>query len=139
MRVAKIERKIEYFPCIAEIKEVDDAKYQIGGYLNYLNNIDFGKDRTMRGAFRKTLQDSFARKSAQSLDFLWPYLWNHDYNILPPGGIYDADEDKHGMYAWVQLNPEVQLARELYSSLKMKTLSRQSVGYHATEVNWIKG
>src|SRR5260221_521821 len=138
MRVAKIERKIEYLPCISGIKEVDDAKYQIGGYLNYLNNIDFGKDRTMRGAFRKTLQDSFARKSAQSLDFLWPYLWNHDYNILPPGGIYDADEDKKGLYTRTQFNPETQLGRELFASFKAKMLQKQSMGYKAIQVEYVK-
>jgi HK97 family phage prohead protease len=136
--LAKIERKTEYFPCVSEIKEVNDAKYQIGGYLNYLNNIDFGQDRTMPGAFRKTLQDSYSRKAAQDLDYLWPYLWNHDYSIIPPGGIYDADEDKKGLYVRVQFNPEVQLARELFSSYKAKTMSKQSMGYKAMQVDWTK-
>src|SRR6266702_289789 len=138
VRVARIERKTEYFPCISEIKEVNDAKYQIGGYLNYLNNIDFGQDRTMPGAFRKTLQDSYARKTAQGLDFLFPYLWNHSYDILPPGGIYDADEDKKGLYVRVQFNPDIQLARELFSSFKMKTITKQSMGYRAIAVDWVK-
>ncbi len=138
VRVARIERKTEYFPCISEIKEVNDAKYQIGGYLNYLNNIDFGQDRTMPGAFRKTLQDSYARKTAQGLDFLFPYLWNHSYDILPPGGIYDADEDKKGLYVRVQFNPDIQLARELFSSFKMKTMTKQSMGYRAIAVDWVK-
>src|SRR6266581_2122671 len=138
VRVARIERKTEYFPCISEIKEVNDAKFQIGGYLNYLNNIDFGQDRTMPGAFRKTLQDSYARKTAQGLDFLFPYLWNHSYDILPPGGIYDADEDKKGLYVRVQLNPDIQLARELFSSFKMKTMTKQSMGYRAITVEWVK-
>src|SRR5258708_21512115 len=125
MRVAKIERKIEYFPCITEIKEVNDTKYQIGGYANYLNNIDFGDDRTMPGAFRKTLAESYSRKAAQDLDYLWPYLWNHDYSILPPGGIYDADEDKKGLYTRTQFNSETQLGRELFASFKAKTMSKQ--------------
>jgi HK97 family phage prohead protease len=137
-RLAKIERKVEYFPCISEIKEVNDAKYQIGGYLNYLNNIDFGDDRTMPGAFRKTLQDAYARKTQQQLDFLYPYLFNHDYSQLPPGGIYDADEDKKGLYIRVQFNPDIQLARELFSSFKMKTMSKQSMGYKAIQVDWVK-
>ncbi len=136
--LAKIERKVEYFPCLSEIKEVNETKYQIGGYLNYLNNIDFGQDRTMPGAFRKTLQDSFARKAAQNLDFLWPYLWNHSYDTLPPGGIYDADEDRKGLYVRVQFNPDIQLARELFSSFRMKTMSKQSMGYKAIQVDWVK-
>src|SRR6266704_4880291 len=138
VRVARIERKTEYFPCISEIKEVNDAKYQIGGYLNYLNNIDFGQDRTMPGAFRKTLQDSYARKTAQGLDFLFPSLWNHSYDILPPGGIYDADEDRKGLYVRVQFNPDIQLARELYSSFKMKTMCKQSMGYKCIQSEFVK-
>lgn len=137
-RIAKINRPTEYLPCISEIKEVNDAKYQIGGYINFIGNLDFGKDRTMRGAFRKTLSDSYARKSAQELDFLWPYLWNHNYSILPPGGIYDGDEDKKGLYTRVQFNPEIQFARELFSSFKMKTMSKQSMGYKAHQVEWVK-
>lgn len=137
-RVAKIARKTEYFPIICEIKETNDEKYQIGGYLNYIGNIDFGDDRTMKGAFDLTLRDSFARKSAQSLDFLWPYLWNHDYNILPPGGIYDADEDKKGLYTKVQFNPETQLGRELYSSFKIGTMKKQSMGYKTIKYEYVK-
>ena len=137
-RLAKIERKVEYFPCISEIKEVNDTKYQIGGYLNYIGNIDYGDDRTMPGAFHKTLSDSYARKAQQHLDFLFPYLFNHDYSQLPPGGIYDADEDKSGLYVRVQFNPDIQLARELFSSFKMKTMSKQSMGYKCIQSEFVK-
>jgi HK97 family phage prohead protease len=133
------KRKTEYFPIIGgEIKELNDAKGTIGGYLNYINNIDYGDDRTMPGAFRKTLQDSYARKSAQGLDFLWPYLWNHDYSIIPPGGIYDADEDRKGLYTKTQFNLDIQLGRELYASFKMGTMKKQSMGYKAIQVDWVK-
>ncbi len=137
-RLAKVERKVEYFPCISEIKEVNDAKYQIGGYLNYFNNIDFGQDRTMPGAFKKTLRDSYARKAQQNLDFLFPYLFNHDYSQLPPGGIYEASEDKFGLYIRVQFNPDIQMARELYSSFKMGTMRKQSMGYKCIQSEFVK-
>jgi len=140
MRVAKIERKTEYFPIISgEIKVIDDKKGIIGGYLNYINNIDFGKDRTMKGAFQKTLRDSYARKSAQDLDFLWPYLFNHDYsNLLPPGGIYEADEDRKGLYTKTQFNLDIQIGRELYASFKMGTMKKQSMGYKAHKAELVK-
>src|SRR5260221_7693954 len=92
----------------------------------------------MPGAFRKTLTDSYARKRQQGLDFLFPYLWNHSYDILPPGGIYEANEDKVGLYVRVQFNPDIQLARELYSSFKMKTMTKQSMGYRAIQVEYVK-
>jgi HK97 family phage prohead protease len=139
MRLAKIERRTEYFPIIGgEIKEFNDKKGTFGGYLNYKHNIDFGDDRTMDDAFRKTLQDAFSRKSAQSLDFLYPYLWNHDYNIMPPGGIYDADEDKKGLYTRTEINLDMQMGRDLYSSLKMGTLRKQSMGYKCIQYEYVK-
>src|SRR5258708_16315860 len=91
MRTPKIERKIEYFPIIGgEIKATNDQKGITEGYLNYIGNIDLGDDRTMKGAFRQTLTDSYARKSAQDLDYLWPYLCNHDYTIIPPKRTFQA-------------------------------------------------
>src|SRR5713101_914878 len=139
MRVAKIERKIEYFPIIGgEIKATNDAKGITEGYLNYIGNIDYGDDRTMPGAFKKTLTDSYARKSAQGLDYLWPYLWNHDYTQLPPGGIFEANEDRKGLYIKTQYNLDIQLGRELYSSFKMGTMKKQSMGYMAIQVDWVK-
>jgi len=139
MKVAKVERRIEYFPIIGgEVKALDDKKGIIGGYLNYIGNIDFGDDRTMPGAFRKTLSDSYSRKAAQDLDFLWPYLWNHDYSQLPPGGIFDADEDRKGLYTKTQFNLDMQMGRELYASFKMGTMKKQSMGYKAIQVDWVK-
>ncbi len=139
VRVAKINRPVEYFPIIGgELKATNDVKGIVEGYLNYIGNIDFGDDRTMPGAFKRTISDSYARKSAQGLDFLWPYLWNHDYSILSPGGIFDADEDKKGLYTKTQLNLDTQLGRELYSNFKMGIAKKQSMGYRAIQVDWVK-
>jgi len=139
MRTPKIERKIEYFPIIdGEIKATNDQKGITEGYLNYIGNIDFGDDRTMKGAFAKTITDSYARKSQQGLDYLWPYLWNHDYNLMPPGGIFEASEDRKGLYIKTQYNLEMQMGRELYSSFKMGTMKKQSMGYKAIIVDWVK-
>jgi HK97 family phage prohead protease len=138
-RVPKIDRPVEYFPIIGgEIKATNDAKGIVEGYLNYIGNIDYGDDRTMPGAFRKTLSDSYSRKATQGLDFLWPYLWNHDYSQLPPGGIFDADETRKGLYTKTQFNMDIQMGRELYSSFKMGTMKKQSMGYKAIQVDWVK-
>src|SRR6266581_2293236 len=123
MRAPKIDRKTEYFPIIGgEIKATNDAQGIIEGYLNYIGNIDFGDDRTMKGAFQQTLKDSYSRKAAQDLDFLWPYLWNHDYSSdVPPGGIFDADETKKGLYIKAKLNLDIDTGYKIYSSFKNKT------------------
>src|SRR6266702_134082 len=139
VRLAKLERKTEYFPILGgEIKATNDAQGIIEGYLNYIGNIDYGDDRTMKGAFRKTIRDSYERKSTQGLDFLWPYLFNHDYSQLPPGGIFDADETSKGLYIKTQLNLDMQMGRELYASFKMGTMSKQSMGYKAIQVEYVK-
>ncbi len=138
-RLARIDRRTEYFPIIGgEIKATNDQKGIIEGYLNYIGNIDYGDDRTMPGAFRKTLTDSYSRKAAQDLDFLWPYLWNHDYSQLPPGGIFEANEDRKGLYTKTQFNLDLQMGRELYASFKMGTMKKQSMGYKAIQVDWVK-
>lgn len=137
-RIPKIERKTEYFPIVGEVKATNDAQGIIEGYLNYTGNIDYGDDRTLAGAFKRTLTDSYARKSAQGLDFLWPYLWNHDYNLLPPGGIFDADETKQGLYTKTRFNMDIQSGRELYSSFKMGTMKKQSMGYKAIQYEYVK-
>src|SRR6266704_2947565 len=138
-RLAKVERKIEYLPCISgEIKATNDQKGIVEGYLNYIGNIDFTEDRTMPGAFRKTLSDSYSRKAAQDLDYIWPFLLNHDYSQLPPGGIFEANEDRKGLYIKTQFNLDIQMGRELYSSFKMGTMKKQSMGYKAIQVDWVK-
>lgn len=137
-RTPKIERKTEYFPIVGEVKATNDDQGIIEGYLNYTGNIDYGDDRTLAGAFKRTLTDSYARKSAQGLDFLWPYLWNHDYNLLPPGGIFDADETKQGLYTKTRFNMDTQSGRELYSSFKFGSMKKQSMGYKAIQYDYVK-
>src|SRR6266699_2568369 len=131
--------KVERSPILGgDIKATNDAQGIVEGYLNYIGNIDFGDDRTMKGAFRKTIRDSYERKSMQGLDFLWPYLFNHDYNHLPPGGIFDADETSKGLYIKTRFNLDIQMGRELYSSFKMRTMVKQSMGYKALQVEYDK-
>src|SRR5229473_2488019 len=139
MRTAKVERKTEYFPIMGgELKATNDVQGIVEGYLNYIGNIDYGDDRSMKGCFRKTIRDSFERKSTQGLDFLWPYLFNHDYSQLPPGGIFEANEDRKGLYTKTQFNLDIQMGRELYASFKMGTMKKQSMGYKAIQVDWVK-
>jgi HK97 family phage prohead protease len=139
MRHPKIERKVEYIPIIGgEIKATNDAQGIVEGYLNYCSNVDYGDDRTMPGAFKQTIDDSYKRKSTQKLDYLWPYLFDHNYNILPPGGIFEAEEDKKGLYIKVRLNLDLQMGREIYASFKAGTLSKQSMGYRAIRYEYVQ-
>lgn len=137
-RLPKIERKVEYLSCIGEVKATNDVRGIVEGYLNRTSVIDFGDDRSMPGCFKRTIADSYARKAQQQLDFLFPYLWNHSYDILPPGGIFEADEDKKGLYIKTQFNLDIQLGREIYSSFRAGTLKKQSMGYRAIKYEFVK-
>jgi HK97 family phage prohead protease len=134
----------EYKVILTDIKATNDQKGIIEGYLNVVSNIDDGGDRSMPNAFKRTLDLSYARKTANGYDFLWPYLWNHDYNIIPPGGIFDADEVKAGggkrpgLFTKTQLNLDMQMGRDLYSSMKLGTLRKQSMGYIPHQYEWVK-
>jgi Escherichia/Staphylococcus phage prohead protease len=138
-RPAKIERKTEYFDIMnGEIKATNDAQGIIEGYLNYFSNIDYGDDRTMPGAFKRTLADSYARKREQGLDFLFPYLWNHDFSLPPVGGIFEAHEDRKGLYIKVQMSMDTEMGRNIYTSFKSGFLRKQSMGYKAMQVEYVK-
>jgi HK97 family phage prohead protease len=142
MKIA-IPRPPEFKAVSFHVKATNDTRYQIEGILNAIGNVDEGLDRTMPGAFKKTVGDAYSRKSAQHLDYLWPYLWNHDPNEPPIGGIYESEEirakgdDPAGLFIKVQLIEDIQRARDVYSCFKSQAqgntassgLLKQSMGY----------
>src|SRR5260221_1267569 len=139
MRATKIERKVEYKDINAsDMRATSDALGIIEGFANRTGNVDFQDDRTVYGAWRKTLADAYARKAAQNLDYLFPYLYNHSWDQLPPGGVVSAEETHDGLYVKVQLNLDIQSGREVFASFKAGTLSQQSVGYRTIACDYVK-
>lgn len=132
------QTKREYKLFVGEMKATNDSQGIVEGYLSTFGNIDYGLDRVMPGAFKRTLNNAYERKKASGDDYLWPYLWNHDYNLIPPGGIFDANEDKTGLFIKVQLNLDYQLARDMYSAYKAKMLKKQSMGYVSHQQEYVK-
>jgi HK97 family phage prohead protease len=137
-RLPKIERKVEYKPVLTEIKAVDQAQGILEGYLNVKNVEDLGGDISRDGCFRKTLQDSHARKRSQNLQGLWPFLYNHSYESIPPGLVVDAAEDKKGLWIRAQLFMDQEKARDLYGAYAQGGLNSFSMGYKAHQVSWEK-
>ncbi len=130
MRMAKVQRPIEFKDIASgEMSATNDNEGIVEGYLNRTSVIDYTDDKSIPGCFAVTIKDSYARKAAQDLDYLWPFLWSHNVEILPPGGIFYADEDRKGLFIKVQLNRDIQSGRELYSSFKNRTVSKLSMGY----------
>jgi HK97 family phage prohead protease len=133
------QKTIEYKWFAGEMKATNDKEGIIEGLLNPIGNIDDGDDRTIATAFKRTLNAAYQRKSADStIEYLWPYLWNHDYNLIPPGGIFDAEETPQGLFTKTQLNLDYQLGRDLYSAFKTGTLRKQSMGYICHKSEYVK-
>ena len=138
------QTKREYKLYVGEVKATNDQQGIVEGILNAIGNVDYGQDRTLPGAFKRTLNNAYERKKADGDDYLWPYLFNHSVDVLPPGGIFDADEVKAvgktpaGLFIKAQLNLDYQLGRDMYSSYKAKTLKKQSMGYICHQSEYVK-
>jgi len=144
-KIAAVDIPTEYKLFLAgDFKATNDEQGIIEGILNAIGNVDDGLDRTQPGAFTKTIELAYRQKKAQNYDYLWPYMWNHDYDLIPPGGIFDADEVKAqgdrpaGLFTKVRLTLDYQLGRDLYTAFKAGTVRKQSMGYKTLEQDWVK-
>jgi HK97 family phage prohead protease len=129
---------IEYKLVLGAAKATNDALGTIEGYLNTTGLIDYGKDRSMPGSFKRTIAHAYDRKAAHEYDFLWPYLWNHDYDQIPPGGIYEAEEDSKGLFVKIRLNLDYELGHNMYTSFKAGTLKKQRMGFRAHKYEYVR-
>jgi len=138
-RQPRIQRKVEFSDIASrEMKTVDDELGIVQGYLNVKNVIDLGGDVSRDGCFKKTISEAYSRKIQQRLDYLWPLCFNHDLSQLPVGGVTDAREDSKGLFITAKINLAIQAGRDLYASLKARTVDRFSMGYKAMQVDWSK-
>ncbi len=140
MRLAKIQRQTEYkdWGPKGSIK-ADGVQGTISGYLGHFHNVDSQLDVILPGAFTQTIKDAKARRAAQQLDWLFPLLWNHDFSILPVGGISDAWEDAKGLMIRASLNLGTQMGKEMYESCLHGFTPKMSIGYKTLQSEFVKG
>ncbi len=140
MRLAKIQRQTEYkdWGPKGSIK-ADGVQGTISGYLGHFHNVDSQLDVILPGAFTQTIKDAKARRAAQQLDWLFPLLWNHDFSILPVGGIADAWEDAKGLMIRASLNLGTQMGKEMYESCRAGFTPKMSIGYKTLQSEFVKG
>jgi len=98
--IAKLELKFDDEPTDSGI---------IKGHAAVFNNIDFGKDKILKGAFRKTL-----RETKQT----WPIFKNHITN-QQIGFNFKAKEDDFGLMIEEQLNLEEPMARSILGEIRL--------------------
>ena len=96
------------------------------GYGSVFNNVDYGRDLIVKGAFANSLTDyaSHGRKV--------PMLWQHDSDN--PIGFYTSlKEDDHGLLVEGKLLLGVQKAKEAYILMEAGAISGLSIGYSTNE------
>lgn len=119
---------------VKEVKEVeiDGQRYGIlKGYGATFGNIDRGQDRVIKGAFKKTLKDHKSRGRQIRMQS------QHSRMDLI-GGWEVFKEDDNGLYLEGKLNLQVQKGAEAYALAKQGVLTDLSIGYWATETEWVK-
>src|SRR6266700_284721 len=129
---------IEYKDIAASAMQVTSERQGIiEGLVSKTGNVDLQDDRVMYGAWRDTVKSAYARQAARDPYFV-PFLWSHNFEALPPGGVFHLDETREGLFAKVKMNLEIQSGAELWASYKAGTVSKQSIGYRTVTSDYEK-
>jgi HK97 family phage prohead protease len=120
--------KLEHKTISFSVKALDDGQGLIEAYGSVFDVEDQGGDVVQPGAFKRTIQNSKARKEAGKAKFLATMLYQHDPD-RPIGGWYDLTEDQHGLKCKGQIVLTTQLGRETYELIKAGVINEFSIGY----------
>ena len=128
-------RQVEYKSFHFRVKSIDEDQGTITGYLSTFGNVDLQKDSVVKGAFKKTLTEAYARQ-ANGRAYLFALLWMHDPE-QPIGGVMEASEDAEGLLITAQLDitvnaagiPNNPIATMVFSGFKMGFIDELSMGY----------
>lgn len=114
---------------VLKAQHLDDVKGTgfLAGYMSTFNNKDLMNDVIRQGAFKKTLKERTPR-----------VLFNHDQGV-PIGKIIDAFEDDIGLFAIIQLNLDVQAAKDVFSHFEFGALDSFSIGFELLRFELIEG
>jgi len=105
-----------------EVKDITE-KGNFIGYGSVFNNVDYGSDIVIPGAFSKTI--AMLEKTGRKL----PILYQH--RSAEPLGVYDSQkEDDIGLLmTGTLLVGEVQRAKETHALMRVKAITGMSIGY----------
>ena len=115
-----------------EMKAVQEDKGIITGYVSVFNNIDYGGDKMMPGAFDKTLSDWKA--SGDPIPVIWSHQWdNPDAHI---GYVTTASADAYGLLTEMQFDLDKPFAKQVFDLMKSRRVREFSFGYIAEEAGY---
>ena len=101
---------------LEEVKARGDEGWSFSGYASTFDNVDYGGDVVIRGAFTKSL----ARRVPK-------LLWQHDM-FEPIGKILSLNEDDHGLHGEFLLSRTAR-GHDAYQLLKDGAIDSMSIGY----------
>jgi uncharacterized protein len=107
--------------------QLKDDAYTFSGIANAAGNVDQHNDRTMPGAFTRTLREKGKRRK----------LLNQHNPAEPIGYVHLAEDLKGNLRVTEgRLIPGVQKAEEAYLLLKAGVLDAMSIGYEAVDATF---
>lgn len=92
---------------------------------------DLGRDRILRGAFKKTIEERFTKRIAAGKPPRVKVLWQHDQTI-PIGKILVLEETKDGLYFEAYIS-ETQKGDECLTLVKDEVIHEMSIGFTITK------
>lgn len=118
----------------AEIKAVGDVAGQFEALVSIFNNVDYGNDRVLPGAFSKTLEEWAAK--GDPMPVIWSHEWDDPTSHI--GIVVDAKEVPEGLWVRAQLdvehNPKAAYVARL---LKERRVTQFSFGYQARDFQYV--
>lgn len=119
---------------IEETKQIEKGDKKFGivkGYAATFGNIDRGRDRIMKGAFKNTIEQ-WKEKGT-----LLPMFFQHSWMSVI-GGFNVFKETAKGLYVEGEINLNVQKGLEAFELAQQKVLSYMSIGYVTKDAEFIE-
>lgn len=98
-------------------------------YTNVKGNIDHAMDRTIDGAYTKSIERHKADGTMPKM------FWNHDSYEPPIGTWLEMEEDEKGLFKRGRML-ETDRGIEIYKGLKAGAIDSFSIGYRVIQEKW---
>ena len=103
---------------------------------SYMDNIDLGGDKIIKGAFSQTLASRYPESGAGI-----PVYWNHDTDdpFKNLGLTTSAIEDEHGLKVEGDIDVSTDIGKQVAKLLKENRVSQMSFAYNVEAGAWVDG
>lgn len=99
-------------------------------YGNIKGNIDHARDRTLDGAYQKSIQKHKDNGTMPKM------FWMHNPYSIPVGKWLEMREDEKGLFMKGKLFKDSNDAKAIYEAAKEGALDSFSIGYNEIESKW---